>query len=397
MYNSQNPNLRSSKSMFKRIFYNEFNIGFSSPASDACGTCLNLRNVIKEGGKNKTTLMTELRVHKVRAKTFYTLLKENPENSMSFCFDLQQVHPLPKTPIQDAFYLRQISFYTFCCVDVDSKKPFFYTWTENQASRGSTEVGSALIAHLRSLDLTDNNIKLLRLFCHGCGGQNKNSYIMHLLAFWLKNEAPKNLEEIVIHFPVRGHSYLPADRAFGRAEKVLKKHVVIHNPTEYNTVYSQVGTVRELGKDWNLYNVKELSEAYMKVTAIKDLKRIFIRKFSPSKGCIIEYRGCSFFRFENVTQQKYLPFLKRGRKEGQLEELLIGKPIPLEKKKNVKALLEKQFNNADMQWQNLPSLEFFKPILDEGSKEAEQEYVEENEPIDDEACDCLEDDLELHL
>nr|CAH7761059.1 unnamed protein product [Callosobruchus chinensis] len=64
---------------------------------------------------------------------------------------------------------------------------------------------------------------------------------------------------------------------------------------------------------------------------------------------------------------------------------------------NVKALLEKQFNNADMQWQNLPSLEFFKPILDEGSKEAEQEYVEENEPIDDEACDCLEDDLELHL
>nr|CAH7737999.1 unnamed protein product [Callosobruchus chinensis] len=210
MYNSQNPNLRSSKSKFKRIFYNEFNIGFSSPASDACGTCLNLRNVIKEGGKNKTTLMTELR-------------------------------------------------------------------------------------------------------------------------------------------------------------------------------------------DWNLYNVKELSEAYMKVTAIKDLKRIFIRKFSSSKGCIIKYRGCSFFRFENVTQQNYLPFLKRGRKEGQLEELLIGKPIPLEKKKNVKALLEKQFNNADMQWQNLPSLEFFKPILDEGSKEAEQEYVEENEPIDDEACDCLEDDLELHL
>nr|CAH7732277.1 unnamed protein product [Callosobruchus chinensis] len=248
MYNSQNPNLRSSKSMFKRIFYNEFNIGFSSPASDACGTCLNLRNIIKEGGKNKTTLMTELRVHKVRAKTFYTLLKENPENSMSFCFDLQQVHPLPKIPIQDAFYLRQISFYTFCCVDDDSKKPFFYTWTENQASR----------------------------------------------------------------------------------------------------------------------------------------------------GCIIKYRGCSFFRFENVTQQKYLPFLKRGRKEGQLEELLIGKPIPLEKK-NVKAPLEKQFNNADMQWQNLPSLEFFKPILDEGSKEAEQEYVEENEPIDDDACDCLEDDLELHL
>nr|CAH7767494.1 unnamed protein product [Callosobruchus chinensis] len=134
---------------------------------------------------------------------------------------------------------------------------------------------------------------------------------------------------------------------------------------------------------------KRKTKSVRVVYFLEDLKRIFIRKVSSSKGCIIKYRGCSFFRFENVTQQKYLPFLKRGRKEGQLEELLIGKPIPLEKKKNVKALLEKQFNNADMQWQNLPSLEFFKPILDEGSKEAEQEYVEENEPIDDEACDCL--------
>lgn len=181
LYNEKNPDFKTSISMFKRIFYGEFNIGFSSPASDICGTCINLKNSITQGGEKKAILITELRIHKIRANTFYKMLSEKPEKSITFCFDLQQVHPLPKTPIQDAFYLRQVNFYTFCCVDVDSKKPVFYTWSENQAGRGSTEVGSALITHLRTLNLTD--CKLIRLFCDGCGGQNKNSHIMQYAHF----------------------------------------------------------------------------------------------------------------------------------------------------------------------------------------------------------------------
>lgn len=251
--NIHSHEFKVSLTMFKNIFYRNFNIGFKSPACDVCGTCLNLKNAIsKETGTQKVKSLTDLRVHKLRANAFYQLAKESPPKSISFAFDLQQVHALPKTPIQDAFYLRQINFYAFCCVGMDSRQPH---WDESQAKRGSTEVGSALLCHLRSLDLTD--CETLRLFCDGCSGQNKNSYIVHVLACWLL-ESPNSVLNIIIHFPVRGHSYLPADRAFGRVEKLLKVKNMIISADEYNEVYCNVGKVRVLGKDWFLYNVKNI-------------------------------------------------------------------------------------------------------------------------------------------
>nr|CAH7732108.1 unnamed protein product [Callosobruchus chinensis] len=131
MYNTESQSdLHVTLSMFKRLFYSEFNIGFSSPASDVCGTCLNLKNAIKKD--NEDRLKTELKVHQIRANAFYKLMGNGAIDAISICFDLQQVHPLPKTPIQDAFYKRQISFYTFCCVDVKSRFPVFYTWNETE-------------------------------------------------------------------------------------------------------------------------------------------------------------------------------------------------------------------------------------------------------------------------
>ncbi|CAH0730544.1 unnamed protein product, partial [Brenthis ino] len=93
-------------------------MGFSYPVSDACTTCTLLNNKIKaeEDSQKKQHHMTEKRVDKLRANAFYQLLKQRDDNSYSFCFDLQQVIPLPKTPIQDSFYERQISFYNFCVV-----------------------------------------------------------------------------------------------------------------------------------------------------------------------------------------------------------------------------------------------------------------------------------------
>lgn len=132
-----------------------------------------IKNAIKQNNntENKAGLMRELRVHKVRANTFYKLLEEDPDKSITFCFDLQQIHPLPKSPIQDAFYLRQIRFYSCCSAAVSSRSPVFYTWSEDQAGRGTTEIGSALIAHLVSLFLTDKNF--VRLFCDSCLGRTK--------------------------------------------------------------------------------------------------------------------------------------------------------------------------------------------------------------------------------
>nr|CAH7712403.1 unnamed protein product [Callosobruchus chinensis] len=60
MYNTESQSdLHVTLSMFKRLFYSEFNIGFSSPASDVCGTCLNLKNAIKKDIEDR--LKTELK------------------------------------------------------------------------------------------------------------------------------------------------------------------------------------------------------------------------------------------------------------------------------------------------------------------------------------------------
>lgn len=391
MYNLKYSDYQVSRTMFKNIFYNDFNIGFKSPATDACGTCINLKNAIKkQNGDAKMKSITDLRIHNLRAKEFYKLAKETPPNSISFAFDLQQVHPLPKSPIQDAFYLRQISFYSFCCVDMQSRHPTFFTWTENQAKRGCTEVGSALLYYLRSLDLKDCGT--LRLFCDGCGGQNKNSYIIHTLSYWLR-ESPSELKNIIVHFPVRGHSFLPADRAFGRVEKILKKEETIISSEEYNKIYSEVGNVKVLGRDWCLFDIKSITEGiYNKIPGIKNMKRIEIRKCHIRNNVTIKYKGSEYFRFEN--NESFQSLVKRGKKEQtfQLKEKDLGNEITKEKKENVKQLLEKMYNNEEknIKWESLPELQFYKDII--FNPEAEQEVQGERSEDLEEACDCMEPD-----
>lgn len=63
---------------------------------------------------------------------------------MTLCFDLQQVQPLPKLSIGEAFYKRQITLYAFCVTDPGLKNPLLYTWLESEAHRGAEEIASAV-------------------------------------------------------------------------------------------------------------------------------------------------------------------------------------------------------------------------------------------------------------
>lgn len=157
-----------------------------------------------------------------------------------------------------------------------SRNPTFYSWTENLAGRGSEQIGSALLNYLDPLELKE--IKVLRLFCDGCGGQNKNSHVVHALFYWLKEKSPQNLLKIIMYFPVRGHSFFPADRVFGRVEKKLRKHPTILSTEEYADIYRNFGVVKELGKDWELYNIKSLETKLKEIVGISEYKRIYIQK-----------------------------------------------------------------------------------------------------------------------
>ena len=59
--------------------------------------------------------------------------------------------------------------------------------------------------------------------------------------------------KIMYYFPIRGHNYMPADRAFGRVEEILRKKETILLPEEYYAAFRKVGNVKVYGDDWDVY------------------------------------------------------------------------------------------------------------------------------------------------
>lgn len=399
MYNRQcNRENQVTYDMFRNIFLNDFNIGFSSPASDVCSKCTRLREQVRHTRdlQERQKLLMEYRIHRKRANTFYELAKEKPDNSITFCFDLQQVQPLPRTPIGDAFYSHQISLYAFCCVPMTSRNPIFYVWTEDLAGRGAIQIGSALFHHLQSLNY--EGVHLLRLFCDGCGGQNKNSHIIHTLMYWLKNKSPVNLTEIIITFPVRGHSFLPADRSFGRVEKILRRHPVITSKERYIEMYSEVGSVKTLGTDWQMYDVKELEKVYKKIKGISDCKKIHLKKcFNKNNERTIKVKTFQFYRFTSLADNTWEPLVKKGKSEDNVElnRLPLGNSIPDKKKKSLNHLMKENFGEN---WRNREELLWYKNLLDTNEGE-NLNSSENNESQEDqgEVCDCLDEETAIHI
>ncbi|KAG8324522.1 hypothetical protein J6590_090370 [Homalodisca vitripennis] len=73
----------------------------------------------------------------------------------------KQIQQLPKSNIQDAYYLRQFNFYSLCITSLDGVNPTFYTWTEELGGKGSTEISFALYSHLSKMNLEGADWKLL--------------------------------------------------------------------------------------------------------------------------------------------------------------------------------------------------------------------------------------------
>ena len=65
-------------------------------------------------------------------------------------------------------------------------------------------------------------------------------------------------------YPVPGHSFLPADRMFGRLEQILRTHDTLLTPDAYFPLFEQVAQVRILGRDWSVYAFKDAIKTYLK-------------------------------------------------------------------------------------------------------------------------------------
>lgn len=71
-----------------------------------------------------------------------------------------------------------------CIVEHEGKNPLFYTWTEDQASRGCTDVDSSLLDFLSKVDIEENITDLF--------------HMVHTLLFWLQ-QTETNIKSIYLH------------------------------------------------------------------------------------------------------------------------------------------------------------------------------------------------------
>lgn len=261
--------------------------------------------------EKKQAITAKKLVHLHRARKFHTLLDEQQDDStVTLCFDLMQNQELPRTPVGEAYYARQQWQYFFGIVRHHGKGSTqrnedvtFYTWGEHQGGRGPNEIGSAILDYLRNKLPTGT--KRVRLFSDSCGGQNKNfSNLAMMSAFSAETKI-----DITYFFPVRGHSYLPADRAFGRVEQRLRRLETILLPEEYIGVFREVGTVMIYPQDWAICNLKQYAQAQLKSK----------QTFLLSNMHVLEINGNTIGTkptfYGNVTEtsmlkrgKKYLPF-----------------------------------------------------------------------------------------
>lgn len=220
-----------SLSCFKKYFKKDFNIGIHVPRKDKCVKCEKYKNLpdeLKTEKDNEEYLQHQK--EKDEAKLIF-LEEQNRSNKDQFLvatFDLQKVLATPHGPCMLYGFSRKYAVYNFTVYESKSQNGYCYLWGEKDGKRGANEICSNLYSYLKQIDGTRLYTKI-SLFCDNCPGQNKNKFMLHMLAYFL-NES-KTIMDIHITYLVAGHTYMPVDSMHGVIEKYIQK-MNIQAPSE---------------------------------------------------------------------------------------------------------------------------------------------------------------------
>ncbi|KAI4455742.1 dna-directed rna polymerases i ii and iii subunit rpabc2 [Holotrichia oblita] len=415
MYITQTtPDLVVKHSYFRHIFNTKYNLSFKTPRTDVCSQCLQLSERLKHETDPhiKSTIMTEKRIHKLRANAFFDLLRENSNEIITLSFDCEKNLVLPKVPDQSAYYSRQLYMYNFTIVQGSSKSKltkdnvFSYYWTEEKFGKGSNEIASAVFDRLNKIDFGKNDEqKILRLVADGCSGQNKNSTLIGMCSKWLVT-APLNVASIELVFPVTGHSFLPPDRVFGQIERKLRKREVIAMPSEYVEIFSESATTVELGQECRVFDWKTAVNATTvelgQECRVFDWKTAVQEVLKPPGSWGFKFKECKRYFLKRVRSGNvvirgevnykndlgtFVGITKKGKTTRLIDpdEISSGnhqvKPLKL---RDVATLLAKHFGEG---WRALQDLSYYANVIPEQIENIETE--EESHNVPDTTCEFI--------
>ena len=187
-------------------------------------------------------------------------------------------------------------------------------WNESVASRGSHEVGSCIISHIKEMQ---TDATRLILYSDACGGQNRNIY---LVCLWLHVVASDeySFTEIDHKFMISGHSYLPNDHDFGHIEQSSKTTMQIYVPDDWENVVRQA-------RRKNPFTVSRMNREDF--ISLKPLKDAIVNRKVNTHGAKVEW-----LKIHWIATNKEQPLQFRYRYSTLLN---VGRPLISKENKEV--------------------------------------------------------------
>lgn len=73
---------------FRQVFNTKYNIGFGTPATDVCSTCLRLQEGIKRANSEKDQI--DVMSSQIESEKFFDILRDDRNGVHIFSFDCQK-------------------------------------------------------------------------------------------------------------------------------------------------------------------------------------------------------------------------------------------------------------------------------------------------------------------
>lgn len=230
-----------SQSYYTNVFYTEFNLRFKTPKKDTCLKCDVASTKMKSSSGAELEMYQEWHTthlelgESLQAQMKKDLAAAKTDTELEVLpYDMQKIFTLPRVPTSISYYKRQLNLYNFGIHIGSSGKGKMNLWTEDEASKGTQEVGSCLKLHIDSIT---RPIKKLILWSDSCGGQNRSIKLVLMMMYILDNH--ETLESISLRYLLSGHSFLPNDTEFGEIETALKRHEKLYKDKHYMDVMEQ--------------------------------------------------------------------------------------------------------------------------------------------------------------
>ena len=128
-------------------------------------------------------------------------------------------------------------------------------------------------------------IEAIRLFSDSCAAQKENHSLPMVLS-----ALPEELgETFELTYPVVGHTFLPADRIFGRLEKIFRAHDTLLTPDDYSPLCSSVAQVCQLNQDWSVQFFKAAMKNILRCR--RKFESLTVKRIRVRAGGVIECFG----------------------------------------------------------------------------------------------------------